>query len=384
MTKTGFVILEDGHILEGKSFGAEKKAFGEVVFNTSMSGYQEVLSDPSYCGQIVTMTYPLMGNYGVNRDDFESLDPAIHGLIVKEQAQQPSNWRSEGSLSELLASRGIPGLYDVDTRQLTKIIRKHGAMKGMMATGIERKDIPQYLEQIRSTSLTTDQVAQVSTKNAFHCPGTKDRIVLIDYGCKAGILRELTDRHCDVRVVPYDTHAEDILKLRPDGVLLSNGPGNPKHVPQAVETVRALVGQVPLFGICLGHQLFALACGADTHKLTFGHRGANHPVKDLQTNKIMMTSQNHGYAVARDSLKQTPLEVTQLAVNDGTVEGLKHKEAPAFSVQYHPEASPGPFDSQAHFDQFLAMIEEHQNRKTSHYTPNFQVSKGEKDYATIS
>jgi carbamoyl-phosphate synthase small subunit len=367
--KKAYLILEDGTIMKGKVFGAERSSLGEVVFNTGMTGYQEVLSDPSYCGQIVTMTYPLIGNYGINRDDFESLSPYIHGLIVKEHSEFPNNWRKETTLDELLKERNIPGLYDIDTRKLTRLIREQGAMRGMIVSGSEM-DQADLIARVKEMPLMVDQVAQVSTKNPFHCPGSKHRVVLVDYGSKAGILRELTTRHCDIRVVPYNTTAEEIIRLRPDGVLLSNGPGDPKDVPEAVEMIKGLLGKFPLFGICLGHQLFALACGADTEKLKFGHRGANHPVKDVERDITMMTSQNHGYTVSRDSLSGTRLKVTQIAVNDETIEGLKHLDYPAFSVQFHPEASPGPFDSNYLFDHFIQLIEAHQG-------------KGETAYATL-
>jgi carbamoyl-phosphate synthase small subunit len=367
--KKAYLILEDGTVMKGKAFGAERSSMGEVVFNTGMTGYQEVLSDPSYCGQIVTMTYPLIGNYGINRDDFESLSPYIHGLIVKEHSEYPNNWRKETTLDELLKERNIPGLYDIDTRKLTRLIREQGVMRGMIVSGTDM-DQADLITRVKEMPLMVDQVAQVSTKNPFHCPGSKYRVVLVDYGSKAGILRELTTRHCDIRVVPYNTTAEEIIRLRPDGVLLSNGPGDPKDVPEAVEMIKGLLGQFPLFGICLGHQLFALACGADTEKLKFGHRGANHPVKDVERDITMMTSQNHGYTVSRDSLSGTRLKVTQIAVNDETIEGLKHLDHPAFSVQFHPEASPGPFDSNHLFDHFIQLIEAHQG-------------KGETAYATL-
>lgn len=349
------LILEDGTIFIGEGFGSEERTIGEVVFNTGMTGYQEILSDPSYCGQIVTLTYPLIGNYGINRDDFESINPAVKGFIVKEAAELPSNWRSEFTLDEYFRIKKIPGISGIDTRKLTRIIRQHGTLKGAICDISEDTDL--VLEQLRSSTLPIDQVSQVSTKNPYPSPGRGKRVVLVDFGMKHGILRELNQRDCDVIVVPYNATAEEILHLRPDGVMLSNGPGDPKDVPEAIEMINGILGKVPLFGICLGHQLFALACGADTSKMKFGHRGSNHPVKDLRTGKIAITSQNHGYAVEMDSVVNTELEVTHIALNDETVEGLKHKKFAAFTVQYHPEASPGPEDANGLFNQFMEMID---------------------------
>lgn len=350
------LILEDGTIFIGEGFGSESTSVGEVVFNTGMTGYQEILSDPSYCGQIVTLTYPLIGNYGINRDDFESITPAIAGFIVKEVADFPSNWRSEMSLDEFFKQKDIPGISGIDTRKLTRIIRQYGTLKGALCS-IE-EDADDVIERLRATRLATDQVRQVSTKTAYPSPGRGRRVVLVDFGMKHGILRELNTRDCDVVVVPYDTTASEILSLNPDGVMLSNGPGDPKDVPEAIEMINGILGKVPLFGICLGHQLFALACGGNTEKMKFGHRGSNHPVKDLRTGKVALTSQNHGYTVEAESLQNTRLEVTHIALNDGTVEGVKHKDYHAFTVQYHPEASPGPEDANQLFDEFLHMIEE--------------------------
>ncbi|AIE59588.1 carbamoyl phosphate synthase small subunit [Bacillus methanolicus] len=349
------LILEDGTIFIGEGFGSDANKTGEVVFNTGMTGYQEILSDPSYCGQIVTLTYPLIGNYGINRDDFESISPAISGLVVKEAAEFPSNWRSELSLDQFLKLKNIPGIAGIDTRKLTRIIRKYGTLKGAICSMNE--DADEILERLRALQLRNDQVKQVSTKTPYPSPGRGKRIVLVDFGMKHGILRELNKRDCDVVVVPYHTTAEEILNLSPDGVMLSNGPGDPKDVPEAIEMIRGILGKVPLFGICLGHQLFALASGANTVKMKFGHRGSNHPVKDLKTGKVALTSQNHGYTVEKESIKETRLEVTHIALNDGTIEGLKHLDFPAFTVQYHPEASPGPEDANNLFDKFLQMIE---------------------------
>ncbi len=349
------LILEDGTVFTGTAFGAEADRIGEVVFNTGMTGYQEILSDPSYCGQIVTMTYPLIGNYGINRDDFESIAPAVSGLVVKEASQFPSNWRSGNSLDEYLKIHNIPGIAGIDTRKLTRIIRQHGTLKGAIVSAGQTAE--SVLEVLRASVLPADQVKRVSTKRAYPSPGRGHRVVLVDFGMKHGILRELNNRDCDVVVVPYNATAEEVLNYSPDGVMLSNGPGDPKDVPQALDLIKGIQGKVPIFGICLGHQLFALANGADTERLKFGHRGSNHPVKELATGKITITSQNHGYTVREGSLAFTPLEVTHRALNDGTVEGLKHTEYPAFTVQYHPEASPGPEDASPLFDEFINMIE---------------------------
>ncbi|MDR6997970.1 carbamoyl phosphate synthase small subunit [Neobacillus niacini] len=358
------LILEDGTVFIGEGFGSHIDTVGEVVFNTGMTGYQEILSDPSYCGQIVTLTYPLIGNYGINRDDFESINPAVKGFIVKEAAEFPSNWRSEFTLDEYFKMKKIPGIAGIDTRKLTRIIRKYGTLKGAICS-ID-KDVNVVLASLRQTRLPIDQVRQVSTKNSYPSPGRGKRIVLVDFGMKHGILRELNERGCDVIVVPYRTTADEILQLRPDGIMLSNGPGDPKDVPEAIHMIKEVLGRIPIFGICLGHQLFALACGADTMKMKFGHRGSNHPVKDLATGKIAITAQNHGYTVEPESVKNTRLAITHIALNDGTVEGLKHLDYPAFTVQYHPEASPGPEDANGLFEQFLALMEANKQEVTIH------------------
>lgn len=354
------LILEDGSVFVGKGFGSDREMSGEVVFNTGMTGYQEMLSDPSYCGQIVTLTYPLIGNYGINRDDFESMNPAIHGLIVKEACDIPSNWRSEESLDSLLKAKQIPGLSGIDTRKLTRLIRMHGTLKGQLCP--LDVDVEQIVQELKATPTPTDQVSRVSTRDPYHVPGPGKRVVLVDYGMKHNILQELIRRNCEVFVVPYHTSAEEVLRLGPDGVLLSNGPGNPEDVSEGVEMIRNLLGKVPLFGICLGHQLFALACRAKTEKLRFGHRGSNHPVRERSTGLIEITAQNHGYTVTEGSLVNTDLIVTHEAVNDGTIEGLAHKVHPAFSVQYHPEASPGPEDSNVLFDRFIKLMESNKHR----------------------
>jgi len=348
------LVLEDGTIFVGEGFGSEKETIGEIVFNTGMTGYQEVISDPSYCGQLVTFTYPLIGNYGVNRDDFETVNPSLLGVVVKEHCEQPSNFRSEETLDEFLKAKEIPGISGIDTRKLTKIIRKHGTMKAMLTSS--ERPVNEVLQILSKTKLATDQVKQVSTVKPYVVPGRGYRIVLIDYGMKHGILREFTKRNCHVTVVPYNTSAEEIERLKPDGVMLSNGPGDPKNVPEAIETVKKLIGAVPIFGICLGHQLIALASGGDTTKMKFGHRGSNQPVKDFESGRTYITSQNHGYTVDKDSLVDTDLVLTQVSLNDETVEGLQHKQFPVFTAQYHPESSPGPEDTSHLFDEFLRQV----------------------------
>ncbi|MDP4096910.1 glutamine-hydrolyzing carbamoyl-phosphate synthase small subunit [Paenibacillus sp. P96] len=353
------LLLQDGTLFTGTAFGAEGEKTGEVVFNTGITGYQEVLTDPSYCGQIVTMTYPLIGNYGITRDDFESVRPYVHGFAVRRYEPVPSNWRAQYSVDDLLKEYGIVGISDIDTRMLTRIIRHHGTMKGILTTS--SKQVEELMEMMNDTTIAElrNQVPMTSTRHVYSSPGNKERIVLIDYGAKSGILRELNKRDCDVVIVPHDITADEIRRLNPDGIQLSNGPGDPKDVPHAVNTIAELLGEYPMFGICLGHQLFALAAGADTEKLKFGHRGGNHPVKELESGRCFITSQNHGYTVNEESIRGTDLEVTHINNNDKTVEGLKHRKYPVFSVQYHPEAAPGPYDNSYLFDRFLEMIREH-------------------------
>lgn len=345
------LILEDGTVYKGYGFGAEEEMAGEVVFNTAMTGYQETLSDPSYNGQIVTFTYPLIGNYGINRDDYETITPSIKGIIVREICKKPSNFRKEFTLDEILKDINIPAISGIDTRALTKKIREHGTIKGIIVD-IE-KDVNEVLAKLKEEVLPTNQIDQVSTKRAFNSSGRGYRVVLLDYGAKSGIIRELNERNCDIIVMPHNSTAKEILRQKPDGIMLSNGPGDPEDVPETIETIKELIPRVPIFGICMGHQLISLASGAKTYKLKFGHRGANQPVKNLLTGRVDITSQNHGYAVDIESLKNTELELTHIAVNDGTCEGVRHKKYPVFSVQYHPEASPGPHDPNYLFDEFI-------------------------------
>jgi carbamoyl-phosphate synthase small subunit len=350
------LVLENGDEFIGESIGHDIDnvySLGELVFNTSMTGYQEILSDPSYCDQIIVMTYPLIGNYGVNKDDFESLTPALKGLVVRECPALASNWRNEYSLRELLKRFKIPGIAGIDTRQLTKKIRNSGVMKAVL---IPEHYPTQNLQIILNHQLGNDQISRVSTKGPIHFPGEGKRIILMDFGYKKNILRSLLKRNCDIVVVPWNASLEIIQSYRPQGILLSNGPGNPKDVPEVLPVIKELQKLYPMFSICMGHQLFALANGADTEKMKFGHRGGNHPIKDLSLGKIFMSSQNHGYAVTPRSVTNSELEITQINVNDKSIEGLRHKTLPAFSVQYHPEACPGPEDTGWLFDDFLATI----------------------------
>jgi carbamoyl-phosphate synthase, small subunit len=345
------LILEDGTYFEGEAFGAEANVFGEIVFTTAMTGYQETITDQSFNGQIITFTYPLVGNYGINRDDYESITPTCKGVVVKEHARVANNWRNQMTLDDFLKRKGIPGIAGIDTRALTRKIRQYGTMKASM---VDAGDTFEHaFDQLKASVLPVNQVEQVSTVRPYPSPGTGHHVIVIDFGLKHSIMRELSKRNCNLTVLPYNATAQEILDLSPDGVMLTNGPGDPKSVPEAIEMIREIQSQVPIFGICLGHQLFSLANGADTYKMKFGHRGFNHPVRDLETGKIAFTSQNHGYAVDADSIADTQLKITHLEVNDGTVEGVRHQTYPAFSVQYHPDAAPGPHDAVYLFDEFI-------------------------------
>lgn len=358
------LVLESGETFQGESFGNHQNSTGEVVFNTAMSGYQELISDPSYCDQLVCMTYPLIGNYGINRDDFESISPSIKGLIVKELCEFPSNFRSQMTLDELFQKKNIAGISGIDTRKLTRVLRNSGVVKGKIVDA--DADIEQTISALKNEKFSTNEVEKVSTKTAYANPGRAFKVVLVDYGAKLGILRELAQRDCDVTVVPHNATAEDILLLNPDGIMLSNGPGNPEDNPIAIKMIQDMLGKIPIFGICLGHQLIALACGGKTFKLKFGHRGCNHPVLDIEKNKVAITSQNHGYAVDQESLKDTDLIETHIALNDKTNEGLKHKIYPCFSVQYHPEASPGPEDANYLFEDFIRLMSTFKTKKSTY------------------
>ncbi|MHA3066126.1 carbamoyl phosphate synthase small subunit [Lacticaseibacillus saniviri] len=348
-----YLILEDGSVFAGEGFGAPTITTGEIVFNTGMSGYQETITDQSYNGQIITFTYPLIGNAGINRDDYESINPTTKGVVVREVARIPGNWRAQMSLDEFLKRKNIPGISGIDTRALTKILRDHGTMKASIVDAAD----DHAFDQLKALVLPKNQVQQVSTSQPYPAPATGHNVVVIDFGLKHSILRELGNRNCNLTVMPYTTTAEEILDLNPDGVMLSNGPGDPKDVPEALTMIRGIQGKIPLFGICLGHQLFALANGADTFKMHFGHRGFNHPVREIATGRIDFTSQNHGYAVDPDSINPDTLLVTHEEINDHTVEGLRHRLYPAFSVQYHPDAAPGPHDANHLFDEFIEMMD---------------------------
>jgi len=360
MTKRAILVLEDGSVYEGYSFGAEADTYGEVVFNTSMMGYQEMLTDPSYAGQIVVPTYPLIGNYGTNEQDFESNKIQVRGFVVREECQQPNHYLSTKTIHEYLAESGIPAIYGVDTRAITRKLRSAGVMMGMMTSD---KTPQQALEQLQKLPDygSIDFVRQVTTEAPYEWePDLAEadslfNIIVLDCGLKYTILRMMRRHGCRVTAVPCTMSASEILKLEPDGIILSPGPGNPEVLDYIVDTVRELIGKKPIMGICMGNQLIARAFGAKTFKLKFGHRGANHPVRDLSDGRIHITAQNHGYATDPDSLKDG-LEVSHINLNDGTVEGLRHQELPIFAIQYHSEASPGPLDNTYLFEKFLEMV----------------------------
>ena len=354
----GKIVLPDGSEYPGCRFGAREDRVCELVFNTSMVGYQEIVSDPSYTGQLVVMTYPIIGNYGVTDEDYETKIPSIGGLVVREYNDIPSNFRYTKTLSEILEDHNIPAIEGVDTRRLTRAIRDEGSCKALL-TGL---DVPaeEAVERLNATELRHDQVPQVSCRKRWYARTSNHRytVVAVDCGIKLNIVRSLNARGCNVTVVPYDTPARVIEDMEPDGVVLSTGPGDPEDVGPVIELVRRLRGKFPIFGICLGHQMIALAYGGRTYKLKFGHRGGNHPVKDLSTGKLEITSQNHSFAVDAASLPGTGLEVTHINLLDSTVEGLACPADRVFSVQYHPESAPGPQDSGYLFDRFIQMMEE--------------------------
>lgn len=346
--------MEDGTVFEGEAIGATGEVTGELVFSTGMTGYQESITDQSYNGQILMFTYPLIGNYGVNRDDFESIHPTCKGVVVHEAARRPSNWRMQMSFDEFLKTKNIPGITGVDTRAITKIVREHGTMKASIVSPDD--EFEHQMSQLVATVLPVNQVQTSSTMTAYPSPNVGRRVVVVDFGLKHSILRELSKRQCSVTVVPYNTTAEEILNMHPDGVMLTNGPGDPTDVPEAIEMIKGILGKVPIFGICLGHQLMSLACGATTYKMKFGHRGFNHAVREIATGRIDFTSQNHGYAVSRDNLPED-LMITHEEINDHSIEGLRHRRYPAFSVQFHPDAAPGPHDAAYLFDDFMDLID---------------------------
>lgn len=347
------LVLEDGAYFSGEAFGKPGETAGEVVFNTCMTGYQEVSTDPSYNGQIVTMTYPLIGNYGFNKEDNESYKTHVQGFIVKELCEYPNNWRCETDPDSYFKKNGIVGIKGIDTRALTQHIRRHGSMFGIISTECGSTEL--LLQKLREKKRENrDLVMEVSTHKPVHRRGNGKRVALLDCGVKYNILRSLEKRNCDITLLPAFTRSEDILGLKPDGLLLSNGPGDPRDYPGVVEVVRELLGKVPILGICLGHQLLGLALGGSIYKLKFGHHGGNHPVKDLITGRCYITSQNHNYALEPDF--NGDAEITHYNVNDGTVEGFRHKDLPVISVQYHPEAAPGPQDSAYIFDDFVKLM----------------------------
>jgi carbamoyl-phosphate synthase small subunit len=378
MTKKAILVLEDGSAYEGHSFGTETTTYGEVVFDTSMTGYQEMLTDPSFAGQILVPTYPLIGNYGINESDFESRQIQVRGLAVREYCSQPSHWQSTRTLREFLLAYGIPGISGIDTRALTRHLRLKGAMMGMITSEMMADEALEELKAMPKYDVT-DFVRQVSTEKTYewqsNAPSTANlisspskgedkgegetkqslKILVIDYGLKYNILRILSQLGCQASAIPCTASSEDILALNPDGIVLSPGPSNPVLLDYITDTVRELIGRKPIMGICLGHQLIGKALGAQTFKLKFGHRGGNHPVRDLATGRVYITAQNHGYAIDANTLKQG-LEVSHINLNDGTVEGLRHRDLPILSIQYHSEASPGPLDNMYLFERFLEMV----------------------------
>lgn len=350
------IVLEDGEEYYGYAFGADKEAICEIVFNTSMVGYQEIVSDPSYTYQMVVMTYPLIGNYGITDDDYETKQPTIGGMVVREYNDLPSNFRYTKTLSEYLEENDIPGIAGIDTRKLTRSIREKGSRKVIITDSNTSKQ--EALKKLEETEIPRDAVAKVSCKKKWYSrtANAKYNVVAIDCGIKLNIIRSLNQRGCNVTVVPYNTSAEDIINLKPDGIFLSNGPGDPEDVTEVIQLVKELKGKYPIFGICLGHQMISLAYGAKTYKLKFGHRGGNHPVVNLENDKIEITSQNHSYAVDDKSLEQTKLTATHKNILDDTIEGVECKKDKVFSVQYHPESAPGPQDSGYLFDKFIELL----------------------------
>jgi len=392
LARKAILVLEDGSVYEGHSFGAETTTYGEVVFDTGMTGYQEMLTDPSFAGQILVPTYPLIGNYGINESDFESRQIQVRGLAVREYCSQPSHWQSTRTLHEFLLAYGIPGISDIDTRALTRHLRLEGAMMGIVTSEMTAEEALEELKTLPRYDVT-DFVHQVSTEKAYewqsNAPATatlpslsspgasavarqsrsklgeiprsrseqapQSHIAVIDYGLKYNILRILSQLDCQATAMPCTASAKDVLASNPDGIVLSPGPSNPVLLDDITDTVKELIGRKPIMGICLGHQLIGKALGAQTFKLKFGHRGGNHPVRDLATGRVYITAQNHGYAIDADTLKQG-LEVSHINLNDGTVEGLRHRDLPILSIQYHSEASPGPLDNMYLFERFLEMV----------------------------
>ena len=358
--RPAWLVLEDGTAFRGRAVGADGEVFGEAVFNTSMTGYQEILTDPSYKGQLVCMTYPHIGNYGVNDEDVESRQPWAEALIIRELSPVASNFRAQMALDAYLAQHGVVAIDGIDTRALTLKLRREGAMNGGVST--TERDPERLLARVRSTRSMAgaDLVKEVTCAEPFEWAAQGEKrfhVAAIDYGVKFNILRQLASLGCHVTVVPATMPASEILAMKPDGIVLSNGPGDPAAVTYAIETIQRLIGRAPILGICLGHQLLGLAFKGDTYKLKFGHHGGNHPVKDLASGKVEITAQNHGFAVNIDSIPDKRVELTHVNLNDSAVEGMRHQELPIFSLQYHPESSPGPHDSRHLFQRFLEMIE---------------------------
>lgn len=350
----GILYMEDGTIYKGKGFGAKGTSLGELVFNTSMTGYEEILTDPSYAGQIITMTYPLIGNYGANGSDMESGKIHAKGLVVKSLCKCPSNHMSERSLEEMMKSMNVVGIEGVDTRSLTRKIRNSGSMKCVITN--EELSIEEMKRLISEDKNKQNPLEHVSTKEIIHMEGKGPRVVLVDFGAKANIIENLKIRDCDITIVPYNATYEQVEEINPQGVLLSNGPGDPEDAVEGIKLAAKVMKKYPTFGICLGHQILALASGGRTYKMKYGHRGANHGVHDADRDKAFITSQNHGYAVDAESIKDKDMVVTHVNLNDNTVEGMRHKELPVFSVQFHPEGAPGPQDTSYLFDKFVKLM----------------------------
>lgn len=359
----GIVYLEDGTVFEGIGFGKIGTQVGELVFNTSMTGYQEILTDPSYAGQIINMTYPLIGNYGVNSTENQSTKVYAKGFVVKNICDSPSNYMNEMSIDEMLKKMEVVGVHGVDTRSITKKIRNAGVMKCVISNEIS--EITKLEDIIKQSEIVDRYVSEVSTKEILHIPGDGFKVAVMDFGIKSDIIENLKKRNFDITVFPYNTSCEEVLSINPDGLFLSNGPGDPKSIPEAIQNVNRLIKCLPTFGICLGHQVIALALGGNTYKMKFGHRGGNHGVYDVQRDKAYITAQNHGYAVDEESVLGKNMIITHINLNDGTVEGMEHKTLPLFSVQFHPEGAPGPTDTTYLFEKFENIIKVNKVKENS-------------------